>query len=79
LSVPQIEKGQAVLAEIKKQLAGKSNAGVLNQLSSQFYSLIPTKFGRKIPEPINNQDMLQSKESLLEFWLRMVRMCVVFV
>ena len=72
LSVAQIEKGQACLAQIKALLAGGAaqNAAAINHASGQFYSLIPTKSGRKAPEPLNNPEIVQFKEALLEFWLR---------
>lgn len=74
LSAAQIEKGQAVLANIKATLSnsssGKANPALL-ALSSQFYSLIPTASGRVKPPPLDNADLVTEKEGLLEFWLRM--------
>jgi len=70
LSKPQIEQGQAVLKNIETAItSGKKTQ--LNDLSSQFFSLIPTNFGRKRPEPIVTLDVLHAKEALLEFYLRM--------
>jgi predicted DNA-binding WGR domain protein len=71
LSKPQIEKGQAVLVQIESELSGKKNVAKLNELSSKFYSLVPTNFGRKVPEAIKSLDMLHEKEELLKFYLRM--------
>lgn len=68
LSKPQIEKGQAVLAKIEANIkAGKKT----DELSSEFFSLIPTVTGRQRPEPIRTLDMLHEKEELLKFYLRM--------
>jgi len=70
LSKPQIEKGQAVLKNIETAISS-GKKGQLNDLSSQFFSLIPTDFGRRRPEPILTLDALHAKEALLEFYLRM--------
>jgi len=69
LSAAQIEKGQAVLAEIEANLS--SSASVLRELSSQYFSLIPTKFGRAVPKPITTIEEVRQKEEMLKFWLRM--------
>eukprot|EP00039_Didymoeca_costata_P018537 m.333884 g.333884 ORF g.333884 m.333884 type:complete len:688 (-) comp17240_c0_seq1:115-2178(-) len=71
LSKGQIEKGQKVLEDIRSQLEGGSGKSNLATLSSRFYSLIPTVTGRQKPVSIDNMEILQAKESLLEFWLRM--------
>lgn len=72
LSEAQIGKGQAVLTQIKSLLdSGNKNSREITDLSSKFYSLIPTNTGRKAPEVINNYDILNTKVALLEFWLRM--------
>jgi predicted DNA-binding WGR domain protein len=70
LTKAQIEKGQVVLKNIETAIGG-GNKKVLNDLSSQFFSLIPTDFGRKRPEPIVTMDVLHAKEALLDFYLRM--------
>ena len=70
LSVAQIEKGQAVLAEIEAALKGGKKAD-FGELSGKFYSLIPTKSGFTKPPAIDNDELLGAKQSLLEFWLRM--------
>jgi hypothetical protein len=73
LTQAQIHKGQAVLAVIKEKLENSKKKGgkSFTELSSEFYSLIPTSSGRKAPEAIDNFSTLYAKESLLEFWLRM--------
>lgn len=48
LSKPLIEKGQAVLAQVKAILDSGKKAN-FSELSSQFYSLIPTTTGRANP------------------------------
>lgn len=73
LTESQIHKGQEVLKQVEEFLkngVNKSDRRIVD-LSSKFYSLIPTNSGRKAPEIINNHEILNSKISLLEFWLRM--------
>jgi predicted DNA-binding WGR domain protein len=71
LSQAQIEKGQDVLKEIESELANKNELVSVQNLSSKFFSLIPTVTGRKKPQPISTLDMLHQKEELLKFYLRM--------
>lgn len=71
LSKAQIEKGQQVLAEIEQALSHGAKTETLNELSSKFFSLIPTNFGRRVPEAIRTMDKLHEKEELLKFYLRM--------
>jgi len=71
LTAAQIEKGQEVLKDIEDALAHNEDLRSLNALSSQYYTLIPTITGRKIPPPITTIDMLREKEELLKFYLRM--------
>ena len=72
LSKAQIEKGQVVLEELATALtaSGNNHAKVV-ELSSRFFTLIPTNFGRQRPEPISTIDKLHEKEELLKFYLRM--------
>ena len=69
LSVSQIEKGQKVLKEIRAALEGNKTHD--SGKSGAFYSLIPTSSGRAKPPLIDGMEILQEKENLLEFWLRM--------
>jgi len=71
LSGPQIERGMEVLGQLRALLAGGAAPGRLAELSSRFYSLVPTNFGRRVPEPIATEAALGEKEELLKFWLRM--------
>ena len=64
LSADQIGKGQAVLGLIKAALDG--SGGNIAELSSQFYSLIPTQSGRAAPPPIGDMGMLAEKERSLD-------------
>lgn len=64
LSKGQIAKGFEVLDEIEKVLDKNSKAG-LNELSSQFYTVIPHDFGRRIPPVINTLEMLREKMDML--------------
>lgn len=71
LSEQQIKKGMEVLADIEKEIEGSGSHAKLVNLSSRFYTLIPTEFGRKVPEPIKTEEKMKEKEELLKFWLRM--------
>ncbi|EQC27310.1 hypothetical protein SDRG_05006 [Saprolegnia diclina VS20] len=71
LSAAQIEKGQAVLAQLKTSLTGKPSSALITQLSGQYYSLVPTLSGRQRPPPLNTLALVEEKEALLDFWLRM--------
>jgi len=70
LSKAQIEKGQEVLKRLEDALNANKKA-LYAGLSSEFYSLIPTSFGRKKPEAISTIEALREKEELLKFYLRM--------
>merc|ERR1719375_1330239 len=70
LTEAQIGKGQKVLDKLKKELRAK-NKSKIDEISSEFYTLIPHDFGRKRPPPINDIKTLSAKEELLKFYLRM--------
>lgn len=70
LTEKQIGKGQAVLNKLDKVLRSGSKI-TIDELSSEFYTLIPHNFGWKKPTPINTKDILQQKLELLNFYLRM--------
>lgn len=71
LTKTQIEKGQKVLESLEKVLTKEPKSSEVVKMSSQFFSLIPTNFGRQRPEPIRTIDALKAKEELLKFYLRM--------
>jgi len=73
LTASQIEKGQGVLSRLETALGGpkKKQRGLCIELSSEFFSLIPTNFGRRKPTPITTLEELQMKDELLKFYLRM--------
>jgi len=72
LTEAQIKKGSKVLDELKAALkGGKKNADKIIELSSKFYTVIPTDVGRKVPPPINSQELCDAKDELLKFFLRM--------
>jgi predicted DNA-binding WGR domain protein len=80
LTEKQIEKGQAVLKMIEKELeksdsddtnSDELESDVLIDLSSKFFTLIPVSTGRKKPTPITTITTLREKEELLKFYLRM--------
>ncbi|CAK8994073.1 unnamed protein product [Durusdinium trenchii] len=69
LTAAQIAKGQAVLDKIAAAM--KKKGADLDDLSSQYFSLIPHDFGRKRPTSIKTQALLQEQQELLKFYLRM--------
>jgi predicted DNA-binding WGR domain protein len=71
LSKAQIEKGQAVLEQLSQAIDTNSGSHIYTTLSSQFYTLIPTNFGRQRPPAISTIDKVREKEELLKFYLRM--------
>ncbi|RHY28737.1 hypothetical protein DYB32_005747 [Aphanomyces invadans] len=71
LSASQIHKGQVVLEKIKAALSSRAGANTINQLSGEYYSLIPTLAGRNRPPPLGSTKLVEEKEALLDFWLRM--------
>ena len=70
LTKAQIEKGQVVLAELSRAVESNQKSQ-FSTLSSQFYTLIPHDFGRKVPPAITDIDTVKKKEELLKFYLRM--------
>jgi len=67
LSKSNITKGYLVLKEIEDMLKkGYGGSTGLSQKSSEFYTLIPHSFGRRIPPVINSIDVLKSKMTMLE-------------
>jgi len=71
LTKAQIGKGQAVLEKLEGELKRAKRKAVLDELSDQFYSLIPHNFGWKKPPAINTDKMMQEQKELLKFYLRM--------
>mmetsp|Transcript_2345 Transcript_2345/g.3637 ORF Transcript_2345/g.3637 Transcript_2345/m.3637 type:complete len:830 (-) Transcript_2345:156-2645(-) len=71
LTKEQIELGQKVLERIDAELNGDKRAIKLKDMSSEFFSKIPTDFGGEKPKPIDTIELLHEKEELLKFYLRM--------
>lgn len=71
LSKAQIEKGQSVLEQLSQAIDTNAGGASFIALSSQFYTLIPTNFGRQRPPAITTIDKVREKEELLKFYLRM--------
>lgn len=72
LTAQQIEKGQGVLQKLDEALSAKKRDQTkLDNLSSQYYTLIPHDFGFKVPPAISTKEMLESEAELLKFYLRM--------
>jgi predicted DNA-binding WGR domain protein len=70
LSKGQIEKGQKVLEELRAALES-GNKKAAGDFSARYYTLIPTVVGRAVAPVISSLPMLQEKEELLKFLLRM--------
>lgn len=64
ISKSQIAKGFETLEKISEALKNKKNH-LLQQLSSEFYTLIPHNFGRQRPPSISDSEFLQRKMDLL--------------
>ncbi|KAE8611964.1 hypothetical protein XENTR_v10012650 [Xenopus tropicalis] len=65
LSKAQIAKGFEALDELQAALDRKANKGVLSDLSSRFYTIIPHNFGRRTPPVIDTSEVLQAKKDML--------------
>lgn len=64
LSKTQVMKGYDVLTELEDALKA-SNRNQINTLSSRFYTLIPHAFGRRVPPPIDTEELLSKKKDML--------------
>jgi poly [ADP-ribose] polymerase len=64
LSKTQIAKGFEALEQIEQALE-KNEKSKLAELSSQFYTVIPHDFGRKLPPTINSMELLRKKMDML--------------
>lgn len=64
LSKSQVSKGYDVLTELEDALKSNSR-NQINTLSSKFYTLIPHSFGRKVPPPIDTEELLSKKKDML--------------
>ncbi|XP_041638823.1 protein mono-ADP-ribosyltransferase PARP3 isoform X2 [Cheilinus undulatus] len=65
LSKLQIAKGFEVLEEIEAAMNRKSKSGVLEELSSKFFTIIPHNFGRNRPPTINDKEIVEQKKEML--------------
>ena len=65
LSKAQIAKGFEALEEIEQAMKEKKSRGQLSALSSQFYTIIPHSFGRRLPPVIDDEEKLQAKKDML--------------
>jgi poly [ADP-ribose] polymerase len=63
LSLAQVGRGDEVLERIQAVLEGASKEN-LEQLSSEYYTLIPHAHGRVKPKVVNNKVMLKEKQEL---------------
>jgi len=66
ISKTQIKQGYEILKKIDVELGGKASRHALEDLSSQFYTIIPTECGFAVPPVINTKPMLEKKIKVLE-------------
>ena len=64
LSKSQIAKGFEILEELEAVMENKKK-GSYDDISSQFYTVIPHDFGRQRPRPISSREALQQKYDML--------------
>lgn len=60
----QVQKGYDVLESLAKAIDSRSSRKI-EDLSSQFYTVIPHAFGRRVPPPISTADLLNKKIDML--------------
>ena len=65
LSKAQIAKGFEALEEIEQAVRALEHWSTLEDLSSQFYTIIPHSFGRRLPPVIDDEEKLQAKKNML--------------
>jgi poly [ADP-ribose] polymerase len=65
ISKSQVAKGYKVLEDLDDALKTGKGANVINQISSQFYTVIPHSFGRRVPPPISTAELLHKKVEML--------------
>jgi poly [ADP-ribose] polymerase len=65
LSKTQIQKGYKVLEELEAEIKGSARTNVISSLTSDFYTLIPHDFGRRVPPLIKTLETVQEKKELL--------------
>jgi len=66
LSKNNITKGYLVLKELEELIKKGTSSTILTAKTSEFYTLIPHNFGRRVPPVINSIDVLKSKMNMLE-------------
>ncbi|KAL5015107.1 hypothetical protein ScPMuIL_009377 [Solemya velum] len=65
LSKTQIAKGFECLENLEDGIKKKASGTKINELTSQFYTIIPHNFGRSVPPPIKDMETLQQKMDML--------------
>ena len=60
-SMKQIQIGIDILRKIEEKLTGVTVSDSYPDLTSKFYTAIPTSFGRMKPVTINTQDALHER------------------
>jgi len=67
ISSTQIQKAYRVLDKINKELTKDDpDAKIITELSSSFYTVIPTYTKMVVPPPLNNESILKEKVELLK-------------
>jgi len=65
LSSAQIDKGFAVLEKISAAITNKAPRGTFDKLCSEFYTVIPHAFGRRVPPIFSDPESVQQKKDML--------------
>lgn len=66
LETSQLEKAKNILKIIKKGVEKDENKEYFEKLSSEYYTLIPTVFGRRKPKIIDNYRLIESLDDTLD-------------
>lgn len=64
LSAAQVASAFEVLERIEAEINGKKRSAELSRLSSEYYTVLPHVFGRKVPPVINTAKQLQDEYDL---------------
>ncbi|KAH9487840.1 Poly [ADP-ribose] polymerase 3 [Bulinus truncatus] len=65
LSKTQIAKGFEALEKLEEAITKKQTKNKINELTSNFYTIIPHTFGRSVPPVIDSLEMVQKKYDML--------------
>jgi poly [ADP-ribose] polymerase len=61
----KVDRGFAVLEKISAAINQKASRGTFSQLCSEFYTVIPHAFGRRVPPIFDDAESVQQKKDML--------------